>query len=234
MNLQAARLRPSLRRSVPLLALWLLFVSPAARAQTVNFPDPNLQSAIANALYPLSPPFTQAQLLALTNLQAGFYNIQDTEGLQYASNLTVLSLNEDPVTNFSGVASLTNLTEFDIYFASLTNISFMTNLLQLRFSYLTGNNIADVSPLAGLTNLQFLSFYSDAAMTNPAALAPLVNLTNLDLGLDALTNIDFFTNFPQLQSISLYGDSGVSNFAPFLEHAQSGRPGRGLHRAHQR
>ena len=153
MKLDLSRLRPRLRVLIPLLTIWLLFGLRAVRAQTVNFPDPNLQAAIANALYPLPPPYSTAQLQNLTSLQAGFYNIQDTGGLEYASNLTFLSLNEDPVTNFSGILNLTNLTELDFYFASLTNISFMTNLHQLKVTYLTGNSIADASPLAGLTNL---------------------------------------------------------------------------------
>jgi len=121
MKLRINRSRRSLL-ALPLLsaaALWLGV--HAGGAQTVHFPDPNLEAAITNNLYPLPAPYTPAQLQALTNLYAGDYNIRDTTGLEYATNLAYLVLNGDPVTNFSGITSLTNLTELDLWYSSLTN-----------------------------------------------------------------------------------------------------------------
>ncbi len=115
MKLKNNRCQKSLRVSTLVLAAGLLFGVRPVRAQFVNFPDPNLEEAITNNLYPLPAPYTPAQLQALTNLYAGDYNIQDTEGLEYASNLTYVALNGDPVTNFAGIAGLTNLTEIDCW-----------------------------------------------------------------------------------------------------------------------
>ena len=105
----------------------------------------------------------------------------DTTGLQYAQNLTSLALNNNTVTNFSGLTGLTNLLELYFNNAGLTDISFVTNFPKLQVAVLPVNSISDVTPLAGLTQLKKLPLNFNPLAT-AAPLATLTQLTNLDLG----------------------------------------------------
>ena len=162
MKIEAARLRASLSVLTLLPALWLLSGIPAVQAQPVAFTDPQMKSAVVQQLQAQGVfsglPVTQAQMLLLTNLPAANFGIQDTAGLQYASNLTALFLNGNPVTNYDGITNLTLLTELDInnVTPSLTNMAFVSGMWRLQHLEISGNLIADMSPLAGKTNLQFL------------------------------------------------------------------------------
>lgn len=100
-------------------------------AQTVTFPDTNLEAAVESALELSSGPVTVEDILMLTNLTASGANIQNATGLQYAANLAYLDISGNEVTNISPVAGLTNLTTL----------------------YINGNQITNLSPLDGLVNL---------------------------------------------------------------------------------
>src|SRR4051812_6286968 len=51
-------------------------------AQEVSIPDPGLIAAIRQALQKPSGPLVESDLLSLTNLSAGGFNITNPEGLQ--------------------------------------------------------------------------------------------------------------------------------------------------------
>jgi internalin A len=197
------------RVSAILLAFILSLAGLPAKAQVVNFPDPNLEQAVRDALNIPSGPITQSNMLTLTNLYAASLGITNLIGLNTASNLLALDVSFNQLTNMSPVAGLTKLT-------------------QLHGGW---NPVQDCSPLAGLTNLTWLDFNS-AQLTNIAPLAglrhlgqlvvpwnhvldatPVGSLTNLfwlDIGgnrgaLDSsITNIAALTGLKQLQWLSLY------------------------------
>src|SRR5271165_50300 len=98
------------RAAASFLLAALLFAVPSGKAQTVNFPDPNLEAAVRDALQIYSPtPVDQTNMLTLTNLPAAFRGIQDLSGLETASNLVTLDLGFNSLTNLSPLAGLTKL-----------------------------------------------------------------------------------------------------------------------------
>ncbi len=113
----------------------VLFWTGAVCAQTVNIPDPNLESAIRDALEKPEGDITVADMESLTELWAGNKGIEDLAGLEYATNLTNLDLNNNEISDISSLSSLTNLIEL----------------------HLVDNDISDISPLSGLTKIDFLN-----------------------------------------------------------------------------
>ena len=105
---------------------------PGGDGGPVNIPDANLRAAIAAALGKApNEPITPDEMATLTSLVAAGEGIRNLAGLEFATNLTILNLDDNNIADLSPLAGLTNLTE-----------------LGLRT-----NSIADVSPLVANTGL---------------------------------------------------------------------------------
>ena len=145
-------------------------------AETVTFPDKNLEAAIRDALGKApGEEITADDLAELTELSANESGITDLSGLKYCTNLTELRLERNGVMDISPLASLTNLTFINIYGNEISDISPLSNLTSLNDLTLVNNQISDITPLANLTSLTELRLGE-----NPISdISPLSNLTNL-------------------------------------------------------
>jgi Leucine-rich repeat (LRR) protein len=202
------RTTPSSLIAAVLLAAVLL-AGWTAKAQVVNFPDPNLDQAVRDALQIYSPTnIYQTNLLALTNFSANGSGIVDLTGLQYATNLTVFELEgrfgQPSLTNISVLANFRKLTRLDIVYNRITNaspVAGLTNLVYLDIGWnrdATDNSIRDISFLTNLRRLQWMSLFY-LRINDLGPLAGLTSLTNLNVSynytatnagaLNALTNM---------------------------------------------
>ena len=153
--------------------------APELASSEIEIPDPNLRQALREALA-LSDeiPITQLDMLQLTGFAAEGAQIETLTGLEYAKNLKVLILNNNPIQDLTSLSSLTqlellqlpgvpindltpikNLTqlkELSLSFCGIRDIGPLANLTQLIVLILSGNDIVDVSPLANLTVLEEL------------------------------------------------------------------------------
>ena len=216
-------------------SLGILIISAAlcgfwqrANAQVVEIPDPNLESAIREALQlPDSVPITQLEMLRLRDLEAGQREITDLTGLEFASNLIGLYVSGNWTVNSSSSASsldllpLLNLTELKILLISRSRISDLTplaKLTQLKRLILVENGIRDITPLAGLVNLDGLTL-----LENPiAALSALANLTQLkELQIRAgrITDITPLANLTNLITLNLHGNQ-IMDISPLASLTQ--------------
>jgi Leucine-rich repeat (LRR) protein len=165
--------------------------------QNVSVPDANLRAAVRGAIGKPSGVLNNIDLLKLNQLTANFAGIADLTGLEWASNLTSLSLagnsvsnlskiqnlpslrtltlDSNPLSNLSQLATMTNLVELSLVNDSVSNITFVSNLAGLSLLNLNNNLIADISPISLLTNLNYL-FLGQNLLGN---ISPLVNLTHL-------------------------------------------------------
>ena len=133
----------------------------------VNIPDPNLRAAIETALGKAAgAPITTADMKTLTSLFARNANISNLTGLEHATNLTDLGLDQNSISDVSALSGLTNLWRLT----------------------LTTNSISDVSPLSGLTNLSRLKFFENS-ISDISALSGLTNLTLLNLGYNSISDL---------------------------------------------
>ena len=149
-----------------------------ADSPVVGIPDPNLRSAIHDALGLDRPTITQADMLRLETLPAERQGITDLTGIEYALNLKGLALQGNNITNLAPLATLTTL---EYLFLSgnhsVTDISPLSSLTRLKRLYLDFNRISDIRPLAGLTALTHLGLTHNAI----SDANPLAGLHNLEI-----------------------------------------------------
>ena len=75
----------------------------------VDIPDANLRAVIADSLGKArDEPITRTEMATLTRFKAQQANIRDLTGLQFATNLTELWLNDNEITDLSTLCDLTN------------------------------------------------------------------------------------------------------------------------------
>ncbi len=210
-----------------MLLLLLLLCANATLLGQGNpfFADPNLERAVRDELSKPTGDLTRADLAQLTSLYAPNYRIKTLAGLEGATNLLVLDLTQNDVTNATALAALPQLTSLNLSWnyvhdlaplLSLTNLTalwlkanaletapslgHMTRLARLD---LADNRISDLGPLLGLKSLQSLDV-SGNPVANLDSLSGLTNLLELNVGNLSLTKLDSLACFTNLTSLLLY------------------------------
>ena len=169
----------------------------------VDIPDAALRAVIEMELGKAAGvPITPAEMARLSDFRAGSRGIQSLAGLECATGLTVLdlennqirdvshlsglaaleamALNDNQITDVSPLSDLTGLVELGLSNNQITDVSPLSGLTALEAIYLDDNQITDVSPLSGLTGLVDL-FLSNNQISDVAPLAGLTALEYLDL-----------------------------------------------------
>ena len=200
----------------------LIGLNQIANAQEVSIPDPNLASAVRNALeLPQETPITQ-QLMQqnLLNLDASNANITDLTGLEHATNLIRLKLNANQISDLKPLAELTKLESLSLNSNKISDLKPLAGLTNLSALRLTNNQISNITPLTGLTRLEELLLGSNQ-ISNLIPLRELTQLVELDLesnqirfvsALRGLTELEILlVSFNQISSI------GPLKFLPNLE-----------------
>ncbi len=200
----------------------LIGLNQIANAQEVSIPDPNLASAVRNAIeLPQETPITQ-QLMQqnLLNLDASNANITDLTGLEHATNLIRLKLNANQISDLKPLAELTKLESLSLNSNKISDLKPLAGLTNLSALRLTNNQISNITPLTGLTRLEELLLGSNQ-ISNLIPLRELTQLVELDLesnqirfvsALRGLTELEILlVSFNQISSI------GPLKFLPNLE-----------------
>ena len=183
---------------VAALVVSLASASEADDSETlVDIPDPALRRALEEALdKAVGDPINRGEMATLSGLRAG--GVRDIAGIEYAANLTSLSL-------FNG---------FDGFNGAISDVSALAGLTSLTYLNLEGNEIADLSPLSGLTSLTYLSLDGNE-VADLSPLSGLTSLTRLMLGWNSLSDISPLANLTSLTSLSLNAISGgLSDLSP--------------------
>ncbi len=190
----------------------------------IVFPDPNLESAIREAINKPEGDVLLSDLEGLTSLDAGLRGITDLSGLEYCTSLTELNLswrnelggteglayvNDDTgrnivhdIDDISLLASLTDLTSLDLSGNDISDISPLASLTDLTVLDLSWNDIDDISPLASLTNLTVLNL-SGNDISDISPLASLTDLTELNLSGNAMSDISPLASLTNLTVLDL-------------------------------
>ena len=155
----------------------------------VHIPDPNLRTAIAEALGKNpNALITVKEMERLEELEARDKDIQDLTGMQFAKNLGFLALDRNQISDLSPLAGLINLRDLALErnpVSDLSPLRGLKNLTRLGFSYTL---VSDLLPLTGLINLRDLDFH-DIPVSDLSPLAGLINLENLTFGGGQIANI---------------------------------------------
>ena len=153
---------------------------------TVEFSDTNLAREVRETLgLPTGDgveflKIPKAELAMLTKLIAVSDGIIDLTGLEHATQLKELTLQNNRIRDISPLAGLTNLTWLHLSNNKLRDISPLTGLTNLDRLYLSYNQLRDISPLAGLTNLTWL-YLTNNLIHDVTPLENLIYLESLHL-----------------------------------------------------
>ena len=130
----------------------------------VDIPDPNLRTIIAEELGK-SPdaPITVEEMRGLRTLDSRRRRVQDLTGLQFATNLTHLELDNSQISDLSPLRGLTNLTYLEVY-GSFSDVSPIAGLINLEHLEIWSASLTDLSPLSGLINLKVVRVPDGAAL----------------------------------------------------------------------
>ncbi|MDD5141584.1 MAG: hypothetical protein PHY43_15145 [Verrucomicrobiales bacterium] len=174
-------------------------------AQEVFIPDPDLNAAIREALQKPAGPITQQDMLALTDLNACCRNVTSLEGLETASNLTVLTIQFNHLTSFSLPAGLTKLNTLDISSNPLTNCMLPGGLTNLTTLLMEGDGLTDLTLPGGMTHLIRIEL-AENNFTSLNLPDGLTNLTILDLTSNQITSLTLPPDITKLDSLILEGN----------------------------
>ena len=168
-----------LRRStlfIMLLALGIAWSGCAKRinsVQPVNIPEADLRAVIERAFdKPTGAIITNAEMATLASLEADRADIRELTGLEFATNLMYLYLQNNQLSSLTG---LINLRELNLYENEISDLSPLADLTNLKFLGISHSRVSDLSPPGGLTNLEHLNIYGSQL----SDLSPLVGLINL-------------------------------------------------------
>lgn len=172
-------------------------VKAAAPTDIVIFDDANLEAQIATQLGVAVGEITVEKMQTLYTLEAPDSGITDLTGLEYAVNISSISMDNNNISDLTPIAGLTNLTDIslsnnmisdlspiseltNLYLISMSNnqitdLTPISNLTQLGELYMNNNKISDLTPISGLTNLFELSMTNN----NISDVSALSGLTNL-------------------------------------------------------
>lgn len=187
---------------VPLFVVGLIMSGLAgilnAESTEVAIPDANLRQAVREALFLAeTDPLTVEKMAQLRVVTSTVTSIASLEGLSYAPNLEGLWLDKAELYSLQGIESNH----------------------RLAWLYAGGNNITDLSPLGGLTNLTDLSLYSNRNETTAQDLTDLTPLTNLTklvrlhLGGNAIADLTPLAPLVNLEELYLESNS-IRDIAP--------------------
>ncbi len=148
----------------------LLGITDPVAAVEVSFPDANLKAAVRIELgIPAPTPITDTDMETLVEFGTPINNISNNisniEGLDYATNLTTLFLNENQIVDIFPVAGLSDLTDLQLDNNHISNISAVAGLANLLGLGLINNQIETMN--LGSANLPSLDTFNIAG--NPLA-----------------------------------------------------------------
>lgn len=202
-----------------------LLPSISATAQTVvSFSDRALDGLVRWALdkgpEDVILDSDMAELTALVDIFPGGERIRHLDGLESASNLTLLALEDNLLEDLSPLAGLTQLQELYVSENRISDLTPLAELTALRIVIANDNRISDISPLANLTALTVLRL-NENAIQNLEGLTNLEQLTYLGLQDNRVSDVGPLEGLAQLEEVNA-GDNEIVDLAPLLNNAQAG------------
>ena len=174
-------------------------------AEPVNIPDPNLRTAIGEAVGKTQDAtITRADMLVLASLDISETATENLTGLEFGINLRQLNLSRNWIEDISPLAGLRNLTSLDLSGNAIEDISPLAGLTNLTELVLSDNPLSDISPLAGLGNLTSLTLFHNW-IEDISPLANLTSLTSLNLENVPIEDVSLLAGLTSLTSLNLVG-----------------------------
>jgi internalin A len=192
------------------------------------FPTPGIAAAVAASVgKEPDQALTQGDLDGVSRLYLADLGLTDTEELErvYFARLESLTLSGNRITE-AGDLAMPSLTYLDLSHNELRMINAVVRLKTIRHLILTGNQIANMPDLSGMTALQTLELGGNALTVFPPLMSD--ELRYLDLSGNHIVKLPDLSGCAVLEEVSLlgqtvetsaelsFGESYVLNPAPEL------------------
>ena len=200
------------RWKITLSFLLYIALCGTAYAQVVEIPDPNLHAAIAETLNILhNAPITQDDMNRLSRLSVYNRDVQNLTGLEFASNLKVLYLDDNPmITDLRPVSGLAQLEHLGMRALRAVDITPLAQITNLRSLDVAECNLIDISPLSHLTKLTSLAAQINL-IVDITPLANLTNLTHLTLNRNRIVDVSALAGLTKLEFLEIHHNSIVDH-----------------------
>ena len=182
-------------------------------------------NSIAEALAPTVTIGGEEYSTALEELDLSGKNLTDADltNLSQMSSLKFLDLRDNPITDLSPIAGLTELEEFAVTCDQIGDLSPLSGLVNLEILRLAGDEsgvgkFTDLTPLLGLTNLRTLHLPANGP-TSLDGLEDMTQLTDLALisgsssNIATVQNIDALAGLTEMKELHLQV-TGISDLTP--------------------
>ena len=129
---------------------------------------------------------------------------------------------EEKIKDISALVYFTNLSSVYLNWNDVSDLSPLAGLNNLEALYLWGNEqITDFSPLAGLTNMKDFQIFGNGGLAiDDSNIGFLTNMTQMEIlvikGAPGLSDISVVANFPNLYKLEL-GGCNISDVSPIAE-----------------
>jgi len=149
------------------------------------------------------------KVLSLTSGKTGkiILEIEDIKGLEALTDLQVLNLNSNGISEIQGLANLTNLEVLILSYNNISEIKGLDKLEKLRALDLIGNKISEIKGLEKLVNLETLVLKNNN-ISEIKGLEKLVNLETLVLSGNDISEIKGLDKLENLHTLNL-GDNQI-------------------------
>ena len=194
------------RQKIALYLLLSITLCLPLSAQPVEIPDPNLRAVVRSTLdLPDETSITQTAMRRMTELDAADRGITNLIGLEFAGNLTWLSIPGNQITDLIPIAGLTRLETLYMWLTPISDISPLANLTELRNLDAGGCRISDISTLENLTQLTRINLRHNRIID----IEPLANLTRLkrlQLNSNRITDVSALAGIVSLESLEIHNN----------------------------
>jgi hypothetical protein len=178
----------------------------------LNFEDANFEQAVRNALNKPEGDIYASDVNQITEFSSeGIHSIISIEGIQYFTELEILYLDGNKISDISYLSGLANLITVSLGSNQISDISSLSGLANLITVSLNSNQISDISSLSGLANLIHLRLYSNQ-ISDISSLSGLTNLTYLLLSGNQISDISPISGLENLTTLTI--GNQISDISP--------------------
>ena len=136
----------------------------------VTFPDQNLEAAIRTAISKPSGDIHRLDLMNLTFLEGNGRGIASLTGLEYCTNLEVLFMSYNDISDLQPLAALSKLYALQFVHNQIRSIAPLATLNNLTYIILRSNKVSDLTAFTDLNKLHLVDVSSDSI----SSIAPMV------------------------------------------------------------
>ncbi|MFR6598815.1 MAG: cell wall-binding repeat-containing protein, partial [Finegoldia magna] len=156
--------------------------------------------------------------------------MKSLKGIEYATNLEKLKVNENEISDLTPLKDLKNLKYLELQRNRIVDVSPLANLKNLEFLKLYNNIIENVEPLKDLTNLTGLDLHNNVkvrkengkrinydGITDISSLKNLTKLTFFDVSANRIENVDIILGMEKINHLD-FSDNKISDYSKLADY----------------